>query len=186
MNELESKFGEYEDEQIGGTQTGFIIDTLEKADWAVQKIAAHEKKKAEIKAFADTKREKIKEFEDAEYQKIDASIEGLKCMLAPFVEAGIAIGGGKKKSIRLIGGTAGFRQTPPKFERDEVKLKEFVKNYDTKYIETKESVKWSEFKADVKILNDKMITKDGEIVDGVTVIPGEQVFYVKPEETVNP
>ena len=69
---------------------------------------------------------------------------------------------------------------PAEIKKDDEALKAFVKESAPEFIETKETVKWGEFKKTLTATEDgRYITADGEIVDGVTFEEKPDVFYSK-------
>ena len=49
----------------------------------------------------------------------------------------------------------------------------------TDYVEVKESPKWGELKKEVIVDGNKVITKDGEIVEGITAQERQPIFEVE-------
>lgn len=159
------------------TSNDFVVDNLDKAEWAVRKIASYEAAKREARDLADKRFGQIEEWLDSEIATSDKQIEYLSELVRPFAEA--RLNGAKKRSLKLPCGTIGFRKAQPKFDFDNDKLLPWAKENAPEQVETKESVKWGELKKTLAFEQGKAITKDGEIVPGVMVAEQPDSFYVK-------
>lgn len=85
--------------------------------------------------------------------------------------------GGKKKSIKLPNGTAGFRKTTRTIKNDVI-LFDFVKQNYAGYIKQVEKLDMAEFKKICVVSGGKLITEDGTIVPGYEVLE-ENTLYTK-------
>lgn len=158
----------------------FVINDMDKASWALRKIAQMEAKKKAAMEQAEAESFRISTWLSAQVSDYDREIHRFEQMLRPFAETALA--GDKKRSLTLPVGTIGFRKGQPKFEVNEPELLAYVKENAVSYVKIKESVDWSNFKKDMALQADpegRAITRDGEIVPGVAATPGEDQFYVK-------
>jgi phage host-nuclease inhibitor protein Gam len=159
-------------------QQGFTIDSPEKAEWAGRMIA---KARALIQAREDVATI-LKARIDAKLAAITAqsrkTIEDMTLLLRPFAETELATQGGKKRSVDLLCGRLGFRQSPARLEVDDeaAALAWLEANASDIMIRTKKEVK----KADVK----KAIEAGGAVPDGVRLVPGEVNFYVETDQAM--
>jgi phage host-nuclease inhibitor protein Gam len=162
-----------EDDFFGAPQTdGFTIDSREKAEWALNKIAQKDARIAESERIAEQLIARIRA-RVADITRSDReSRERLVQMLHPWGAVEIAIAkAGKARSVKLIGGTIGFRQSPARLEvTDEAAA---IAALPAECVRVKKEVD----KTAVK----ELIEKSGEVPPGVALVPGEVTFYVKAE-----
>ena len=84
-------------------------------------------------------------------------------------------------SYELPGGKLVMKAQEPEYDRQEVELCEWLqKNGAAEYVKIKRSVDWANLKKQLKIGPDgkSMVTPEGEIVPGITVMPREPKFTV--------
>lgn len=183
IGNFDIEYGEYCDSLIIAEKTGekpkkqFVIDSIEKAEWALKKIKHYEAQTAMFKAYLEKELDKLNTWFEREKSKNDYDIGHLKYLLKPY--AAQQLKDGNKKTLSLPSGKMSFRKQSPKFEKNEEELFVFVKKTYPDFIVTKESVEWGAFKNTLKIEDGRAVTSDGEILDCVTVIPQEDSFYVK-------
>ena len=85
-----------------------------------------------------------------------------------------------KFKISTPNGTVSTRKKQPKWTYDEAKLLEFLKqNGKYQYIRIKEEINKAELKKNVKAVNGKVITEEGEIVEGITVTEQGEELVVR-------
>lgn len=163
----------------------FEVDSLAKANWAMDKIAEKRKKIEEVE---DAFNEIVKRYEDwynKETKTLQAEIDSLSHLLRPWVEAELA--GSKKKSVNFANGRAGFRKGKEIWSIGgemasavNPALIEWTKNNAKNYIVKKESVRWGDLKKHlIATPNGKVVTDDGEIIEGLTVKQEPDEFYIK-------
>lgn len=175
---------EYIDSQIDSKKEGFSINTPELADWALEKISYFKKKMAKDEETAKKKIQIINEWKANEDKENISQILHFESMLMPYAEQQLK--DSKKRSFNLPSGTIGFRKSSVKFTIDgdavdskNEKLIKFIKENAVSYLVTKEEVDWSEFKKTLKIIDEKVVSVDGEVLDNFKAIVGEDNFYVK-------
>jgi phage host-nuclease inhibitor protein Gam len=150
----------------------FVVDTPEKADWAIAKISQAANRKEQRAALVAQYKEKLDIWLRKENEDDESSILYLTEKVRPYVEQ--AIKGGKKKSMSFHGGTAGFRKGSERVEIiDENAAVSFCDR------EHPEVVKKSVGKTELK----KLIS-NGVKVPGVTIEQAPDNFYVKPSEVL--
>ena len=87
------------------------------------------------------------------------------------------------ESYPLPSGKLVFKAQAPEYERDEEKVIEWLKQTNgTEFIKVKESLDWAGLKKTVTVLEDKVITEDGEVVPGIKAIQRDPVFTVEVKE----
>ena len=157
----------------------FVIDTPDKASWALRKIAQMEAKKKAAQEQADAETMRVKTWLAEQTVDCDKQIAWFEFMLRPFAES--ALQGEKKRSLTLPAGTIGFRSGQPHFDVNEIELLGYIKERAPGYVKIKESVDWSRFKKEMALqpVNGKAVTKDGEIIPGIVASDAEDTFYVK-------
>ena len=153
----------------------FMIDDDGKANWAIQKI---KEAQAEI--------ERWKEYYAGAMEKIErrqgSRIEYLKMMLRDYFATVPHHDTKTASSYDLPSGKLIEKRPGPKFETDDEKLLPWLKeNKMTDFIkvETKEKPMWGELKKTVTVNGESVVTEDGEVVPGVTVVPQEPTFEIK-------
>jgi hypothetical protein len=82
-------------------------------------------------------------------------------------------------SYKLPSATLKYTKAKADYAKDDVKLLEWVKSNKSDLVKTKESVDWATLKKDLKIVEDKAITKDGEIVEGIEIVEKAGKFEIK-------
>ena len=161
----------------------FIIDDLAKAEWAMKKIAKRQGELVILQEQAERMKADIDKWLLRETTEKQDDISYLENLLKPFAESSIQ--GTKKKSLALPSGKIGFRAGAKNFVLNGTKVTNtmpelitFVKGSSPEFIETKESVKWADYKKTLNADGDKVITADGEIIEGMTIQQSEPKFYV--------
>ncbi|WP_425057643.1 hypothetical protein SCACP_21620 [Sporomusa carbonis] len=165
-------------------QQAFVIDTPEKADWAVRKILRLQTKNEEINQIADDRIEKVEAWRKQTKSENDRSIEYLVSLLRPFAEQQLD---GKKKTVRLPSGDVNFRATPTQFfiagqkvdGKNQV-LTSYVKQNAPEYLKIEESTNWAEFKKTLTITSTgQVIANDGEILNFIYALEYPDTIIVK-------
>jgi len=153
----------------------FIIDDDGKANWAVQRIQEAQAEILQWRAYYKDALEKIE-------KRQMGRIEYLKHMLAEYFATVPHHSTKTQDSYDLPSGKLVRKFPGPKYETDDEKLIAWLKeNKMTDFIktETKEKPMWGEFKKTVTVSGENVVTEDGEIVPGVTVVNQEPTFEIK-------
>lgn len=162
MNKFEIDDTEIESERP------FTIENAGQADWAVEKI---KEENARSEEFVSACRYKI----DACLQQItdrkakaESNNEYLLSLLKQYMQNAPTKKAKNSESLELPSGKVRLTYSSIKLVPDRVKLTESLK--DTEFIETKQDVKWGEFKKLLKEVGGTVIRTDtGETVEGVAV-----------------
>lgn len=150
---------------------GFVIEDINAAEWAAKKIARYNELKKSVDSYVDSEIARLKEYKARMDKEYDDNIEFFTLKLRPFAERQIE--GTKKKSFRLPSGVLQFRSNT-EFQRDEEKLMSYVKDNAPEYLKTTVSVKWGDFKSQLKWAEDgTAITPDGEKLDFIRKVEGK-------------
>lgn len=159
----------------------FVIDTMDKAAWALDKIRERRRQIAEVEAFAFNKVRQISDWQAKETESLQNDIAYFEALLQPY--AAEQLKGKKSKTFKLPNGQCSFRKGNVSYTKDDAALLEYVKSSAPGYIKTKESVDWAEFKKTLQQADDgRLVTEDGEVLACVTYTNNPDVFTVKTEE----
>ena len=153
----------------------FVIDDDAKADWAVRKIKEAE---AEIISWRSYYKDSLEKIE----KRQTARINYLQYLLRGYFNTVPHKDTKTQSSYELPSGKMLLKHPGPKFDTDDEALLGWLKeNGLTDFIKTevKEKPLWGELKKTVTINGETVVTEDGEIVPGVTVIPQEPTFEIK-------
>jgi len=158
---------------------GFVVDNDVKAEWALKKIA---EERMESQRYINVCREMISDYEDKirkAMKTLDRKTSYLVLQLNEYFRKVEHRRTKTQETYRLPGGILKLRMQNPEFELDEEKLISFLKNNDMdNYIEIKEIVKWGELKKAVYISGGRIVTEDGQVIEGVTVKERDPVFEI--------
>lgn len=162
-----------EEKQVLTTESAkeeFTVDSTQKADWAIAKIAQAKKRIDQRKQFVKASKEKLDNWFQKESVQDENAINYLEFKVEPYVREQIQ--GLKKKSLNLLAGTAGFRKGTEKLELfDEKAVLDYCKEHHPEALEVKVS------KSEVKKLLQKGIK-----VPGATLEEARDSFYVRPND----
>ena len=158
----------------------FAVTDMSSAEWCLKRIAWHKKRKAAAEEFVANEQAKLQEYLAKVVSEENGSITYFEELLRPFALQ--QLDGSRKKSVTLPSGTLSFKKAPPDYQKDDDALLTFVKNSTPEYLKVKEIVNWTEFKKTCRVEGSRLITADGEIVDGVEVVERPDVFTVKVSE----
>ena len=163
----------------------FEVTDMASAEWCMEKLAEKAAERQQVEEQYQKMIARYEKWRADSLEKLDSDEAYFNQLLAPW--AAEQLEGTKKKSITLPSGRVGFRAGSKAFmlNGDKVtstnpSLLEFVKGADSSFIETKESVKWGEYKKTLKVADDgQVVTADGEIVPDMVVEVGPAQFYVE-------
>ena len=163
----------------------FEVTDESSAEWVLEKLAEKAAERQQVEEQYQKMIARYEKWRADSLEKLDSDEAYFNQLLAPW--AAEQLEGTKKKSITLPSGRVGFRAGSKAFMLNGEKvasanpgLLEFVKGADSSFIETKESVKWGEYKKTLKVIDDgQVITADGEIVPDMVVEVGPARFYVE-------
>jgi len=174
----------------------FIIDSDEKAEWSIKKIA---EERAEAQRLISVCQDAIRRYNDT-IKKTEDTLESktgyLTHQLQRYMGTVKAKESKTQKTYKLPSGTLKIKYQNPEYKRDEDKLLAWLKRHQmSEYIKTTESPQWGEFKKATKIQRDPIVDEEsGELLDytdyyvvdangykveGVEVIEREPMFEVE-------
>lgn len=162
----------------------FTINSDSLAEWALDLLRTNEQERDRLQKLAD---EKI-EFYTAQKAELDKRFENdtswIKMQLRVYFES---IATDKLHSTKtqtkykLLSGELVLKQPGPKFTTDDETLTAWMKTSHPEFVKVTEKAQWGDFKtaAKVQFINDRVLTDDGEVVEGVTAEIPSPVFEVK-------
>ena len=177
------ELAEYLDRETGiERQDGFIVDTEQKANWALRKIKQLQGK---MNANADLAAEEIAKIETWE-KEVNESLQQSILFFNGLLEQYHRKVYGENpdiKTIKLPHGQLKMRAQQPEFIRDNDKLLAWLESKGTigkAYIKIAKSPHWGELKERLRIAGDRMVDPEtGEVVPGVEVVEREPKFSVE-------
>jgi phage host-nuclease inhibitor protein Gam len=158
-------------------KTTFQVKDLASADWCARKAREAEERIQERRAYVASRMLKYQEWLDSENERDEKTVAAMAAFLEPWVLREIA--GGKKRSVNLPHGIAGFRRTPDRLEvADEGAAVEWARENAPHAIRVRESIDKNEMKANIEAT--------GEVPEGCELVRGTDRFYLDvKEETKN-
>ena len=152
---------------------GFVVDTDDKAKWAIDKIR---EKRAKRDEWIEWYKGKIEEIT----AQTDFETMNLERMLADY------FGNVKHRITKtsevydLPNGKLVLKVRNPEYKRDDKTVIEWLKkNNQAQFIKTKEELAWADLKAATGTFEGRIVTEDGEIIPGIEVIEREPKFVVE-------
>ena len=159
----------------------FVIDTTQQANYAVRKVKEirqqmediHTTAKAELEAHAA----KVSEWEAKQLLSLEYSEQYFTSRLEGYAHQHIDPNG-KKKSLSLINGSIGFKKQQPKYDYDDEKIINALKEKHPEFIKYEPSLKKADLKKAATVVKGSVYI-DNVVVPGVTVTDQPEKFEVK-------
>lgn len=167
----------YEQEQPE-IKEGFIIDSLEKAAWAFKKINACKARIAEVKAYADSERDKLDRWEESELALAEGTVDRFKQLLAEYYFAQKD----KDPKFRLSTpyGSGYAKKNMPELTYPDDAPERLEKMGLTDCVRIKKEVNKAQLSKKIFVTDDnKVVTEDGELIDFITAEPKAASFVIK-------
>lgn len=161
-------------------KTRFRIDSLDSAIWAFRKLKAIDEQEREIKASAKSEIERIKTWEKSELESTGGSKEYFEGLLTEYYVTNKVKDDKFKLSTPY--GKVTSRKQQPKWNYEDEKVIDWLKKNNTELIRVKEEVDKANFKKVYKIHGNKVVTEDGEIIEGVNIEEREPSITIKVED----
>jgi hypothetical protein len=155
---------------IAAENEGFVVDTDQKADWAIRKLAVIRRKQSENKAIYDAEIVRITEWLSTVNTALDRDALYFETVLTPYALLQRSEG---RKTVTLPHGTLKTTAGQPHIEfNDESKFIEWAKINDPSLLRIKTDVDKSALKA---LITEEgvVISTQGEIIPEVKVVPAE-------------
>ena len=145
----------------------FKVESIEQANWAFRKLRAINTKAREIKDIGAAEKARIEEWEKKELAILENSTEFFEGLLVEYLIRQKEVD--PKFKISTPYGKVSSRKQQPKWNYEDEKVLEWLKANDTELIRIKEEVNKAELKKKYKVVGNEVVTKDGEIVEGITI-----------------
>lgn len=158
----------------------FVIDNDSKAEWAITVIKAEKTDRDRLISVCEQKiqeyQEKIEQFK----KQYESRTSYLISCLNQYFQTVPHKTTKTQETYKLPSGTLKLKLHGVEYQRDDTKLVEWLKSSGmSDYIQIKESPKWAELKKTIQVSGNKVITADGEIVEGVSAVEKPAVFEVE-------
>lgn len=167
-------------EIIGEAEEGFAINNDNLAEWALKKIA---EERAETQRMINVCQTFINEYQmKAEnYSKqYESKTAYLKEQLRLYFESVPHKATKTQETYKLPSGTLKRKFGTPEFKVDnDILVKWLEDNEFGSYVKTEKKAQWGELKKTVTVRSDKIISVNGEIIDGVTAQERPDSFEVE-------
>ena len=166
-----------EELRINETGAEFVIDTDQKANWAVGRIKERREQAEYFIAWYEQKIKEIKEQTEAENAFLESALEKYFDSV-PHKKTKTT------ESYAFPGGKLVRKLQNAEYKRDDKTVIEWLKTHaDGRFIKTTESLDWAGLKDATGVFEGTVVTEDGEIVPGIEVIerPAKFVVEVKGE-----
>lgn len=160
----------------------FAITNDEQANFFLRRLQDIRSEKDKINQTCNNEIErfttKVNNFRAKEILSLDNTENYFNALLEAYAKKQLE--GTKKKSFKLPFGTMSFKKGQRKMVYEDETLMSFIKNNNlNEFIRTKEEINKSELKKVVAINDDGIVTYNGQVVEGVTTLPGEESFTIK-------
>lgn len=163
----------------------FKIEDKQQAEWALRKIKAYKAQIDENNTLAEAEIQRVTDWKNSENKAAEDSIGYFTALLQEFMLKEKA-NDPKLKSIKLPHGTLALKKQQPDYQRDNDKLLESLESLGwSSYIKKEEikEAKWADLKKEIdksiKVVDGKLFTLDGELIEGVEVKERDDKFGVK-------
>lgn len=162
-------------------QEGFVIDSDQKAEWALRKISEH---RADAQRMADVCNAEIKRYTQVKTEAEDKCRRDctfLESLLRVYFDTVPHKATKTQESYKLPSGVLKSKAQQPEYIRDDAVLIEWVKAQGLHdLLKVEPSLKWGDMKDKLMFNGETAVyTATGEIVPGVKIVEREPVFKVE-------
>lgn len=164
------------EEFMGKVDSSYLTSDVE-AEAILVRINKRNKVKESKKKDAAAWHAKVDKWLEAIITSIDEANKSDENMLKTYAEDRLK--NSKRKSVSLPSGKFGFRKQPPKIEKDDAALLDYCDHYQSEFIKVKKTVDWAGLKKSCTLDGNHYVTKDGEVLPGVTVTEQDPKFTVE-------
>lgn len=173
-------------EQLDGAQrgydTGFVIDSDEKADWALRKISEDQQEFERIKAIAESQIMELQMRIAQEQAKVESKTSFLKGCLRSYFETVPHKSTKTQESYRLLSGSLVKKVATQKIVRpdDEDLIKYLRDSGQDCMIRVEEKPAWADLKKNLQIIDGNVVDMStGAIMDILKVEEVPEAFDIK-------
>lgn len=158
-------------------EQSFVVDTNEKADWAMKKLSEINSQIEDVDRRAKVQEQQIFDWKTNELQKLEESREYFENLLNNFTVKKLEEN--PKFKFSSPWGKISVRHVKEWSYNDD----ELIKQYkDTQFVKTSYKLNKNDLKKSVEIVNGKAVSKEtGEIVDGIKIDEVEKI-NIKTED----
>jgi len=158
-------------EDYAATEGRFVIDSNDKAEWALCKLGNWDAEEKRIKAQAQAMLSRIATDRDKFLSRFEADLEA-------FARAQIEASGGKRRSHELLQGTLAFRKVPPQLS---VVDREAALAYAKQHAPTAvaEVLNATEYREGALLA----LQQNGEVLPGMELKPERESFSIRFKES---
>lgn len=171
MAELENVLLEaFEEPQQSEERERFRLTDENMANWALRKVAKARAEYEEAAKVAEAEVKRIDDWLNSRKRDLERTEEFFGGLLTGYYLPQ-HMENPRQKTFKLPAGQVQIRAQQPDYVRDEAKLIAWLKGNDMAgYVEIVEKLRWGDLKKQLKQLGDKMLSPDGEVVDGILVV----------------
>lgn len=155
----------------------FKITSLESANWAFRKLKAINKNKMEVNLLADEEMKRIKKWQEKELSQYERSENFFNFLLEEYYRDQRELD--PKFTLSTPYGKVSGRKQQSKWIYDDEKLTKWLAENDGRFIKVTYTPKKAELKKEYIINDDVVVTKDGEIVEGIAIKEQEDSVTIK-------
>lgn len=148
-------------------ETQTIITDVNKASWAFREIIEIEKQMQDIEDLAKSELERINNWKKEELKSLQDSKQFFDFNLEQYFREQRELD--PKFKLSTPYGKVTARKQQPKWNYEDDKTIEWLKENDISLIRIKEEVNKAELKKKYKIYGNQVVTEDGEVVEGIEI-----------------
>jgi phage host-nuclease inhibitor protein Gam len=176
----EKSLHEFLDDQEEVNNESFTVEDEESANWVLRKIRTIQEKKQSNVSLAEAEVAKIDTWLESVNGKADRDLEYFEGLVTTYA-GNLRATDLKFKSLKLPNGKIGFRKQQPKWEYDNPKVIESLKNIHAEdLIRIKEEPDKTAIKKQFAVENGKVYCPlTGELIEGITVIELPDSFKIE-------
>ena len=155
------------------------VDSMGRAMWVIRRLQQLEQQRTAYQQAATEEIARIKQWADDTQQQLTDDIAQLESLLAPWVKR--QLDGSKRKSLKLLSATVGYRTPPKQLAYDEPSLLDWAKGNRRDWIRVKEELDKAAIRQSV--IKDSEVVRDANDKILVGVVQPPETFYIKWADT---
>ena len=160
-------------------ETSTIITDLNKASWAFRALVDIERKKAAIEVLAKEELDRINNWKKEEMKAFEDEKQFFEFNLEQYFKEQKVLD--PKFKLSTPYGKVTSRKQQPKWNYEDDKTLEWLKENDKELIRVKEEIDKAELKKKFNINGNDVVTEDGEVVPGINIETREDSVTIKVE-----
>ena len=160
---------------------GFVIDTDQKAEWALGKIKEHRAEAERMAAVCDAEIERYAQIKQEAIDKAAKDSGYLESLLFAYFSTVPHKATKTQETYKLPSGVLKQKIREPEYKREEADILKWLTEQGLdSLIETKTAPKWAELKKGITANGEQAIyAETGEIIPGVKIVERDPVFVVE-------